>query len=1027
MSIFDFFIRRPVFATVLSLLILTCGAVSYKSLTVREYPNIDQPVVNVTSSYPGASAEIIESQITQVLEASIAGIAGIETIASNSRPEQSQITVRFRLGIDSDSAANDVRDRVGRVRKQLPAETEEPVIAKVEADAQAIINIAFVSDRHTALELSDYASRYIRNQLQNLPGVSEVRINGERRYAMRIWVDRSKLVSHNLTVQDIETALRQQNVEVPSGRIEGPDREFTVLSRTGLSTPEQFRRIVVKDVDGFPVYLGDLAKVELGPQDERRTSSFNNETAMILGIIKQATANPLDVSLALRKVMPQVKRDLPAGMNIEISYDRSVFIEESIKEVYKTIAEAAVLVVIVIFVFLRTFRATIIPLVTIPISLIGAFAIMSMLGFSINALTLLSMVLAIGLVVDDAIVVLENIHRHIEEGLAPVRAAMVGIKELSGAVIAMTLTLAAVYAPVAFSPGRTGKLFAEFALTLAGAVLVSGFVALTLSPMMCSKMLKSHESHGRVYKAIEAVFVALNQGYQKALGAVLLRPVVMMVVALGVTSSGYYIFTNLKSELAPIEDRGVLFTTGLAPEGATIDFTNRYAGQMQTLLKDIPEVEAYFVITGGRSVNELVSFSRLKPWGERTRSQMEIAAELQPKLARISGVRASVNNPGSFGQNPRSRPVEFVIQTGDSYKKLEEYVDKVSAEVRNYPGFVNLDSNLDLNKPQLQVDVDRERVADRDVSVLTVGRTLETLLGGRRVTRFIQNGEQYDVVVQVDADARQTPGDLADIYIRGRNGSMNQLTSLVQVEETVAPKELNRFNQFRAATITANLAPGYALGEALDVMQKAAERALPETARYDYSGVSREFRESGSSLYFIFLLALCFIFLVLAAQFESFVDPLIIMFTVPLSMTGALAALMFTGTSLNIYSQIGLVTLIGLITKHGILIVQFANQLQNGGRSVREAITEAASLRLRPILMTTGAMVGGAIPLALANGAGAMGLRSVGWVIVGGMTFGTLLTLFVVPTAYMLLSRDRSKSVAVDFSVDHAHKPQMAE
>ena len=1024
---FELFIRRPVFSTVLSLLILLCGLVAYGSLTIREYPNIDQPVVNVRTSYPGASAEIIESQVSQVLEASIAGIAGIEIITSSSRSEESQIQVRFRLGVDPDTAASDVRDRVGRVRKQLPAETEEPVIAKVEADAQAIVNIALLSDRHTSLELSDYAARFIRNQLQNLPGVSEVRIFGERRYAMRIWVDRLRLVAHGLTVQDLETALRQQNVEVPSGRIEGPDREFTVLARTGLSTPEQFRRVVVKDADGFPVYLSDIARVELGPADERRTSSFKGETAMILGVVKQATANPLDVSLALRKVLPNIRRDLPAGMNIDVSYDRSVFIEESIKNVYKTIAEAALLVVIVIFIFLRSMRATLIPLVTIPLSLIGSFAIMSALGFSINSLTLLAMVLAIGLVVDDAIVVLENIHRHIEDGLEPVRAAILGIKELSGVVIAMTLTLAAVYAPVAFSPGRTGKLFAEFALTLAGAVLVSGFIALTLSPMMCAKMLKPHQSHGRLFTLIENGLTGLNRGYRRLLERTLSIKSVIMLLALGVTGAGYFLLTSLKSELAPLEDRGVLFTTGLAPEGATLDFTNRYSAQMQNLLKDIPEVEAYFVITGSRAVNELISFSRLKPWDERQRTQMQIAAELQPKLAAIPGVRMSVNNPGSFGQSPRARPIEFVIQTADGYDKLDEYVNAVIAAARQYPGLVNLDSDLDLNKPQLQIDVDRMRIADRDVSVLTVGRTLETLLGGRKVTKFIQNGEQYDVIVQVQQDDRRTPGDLDDIYVRGRNGTMIQLTSIVSTRENVAPKELNRFNQFRSATITANLAPGYALGEALQALEQAATKTLPPSARYEYAGASREFKDSGSSLIFIFLLALLFIFLVLAAQFESFVDPLIIMLTVPLSLAGALLTLNLTGTSLNIYSQIGLVTLIGLITKHGILIVQFANQLQDEGKAMRDAVVEAACLRLRPILMTTGAMVCGAIPLALASGAGAMGLRSVGWVIVGGMTFGTVLTLFVVPTAYCLLARDRSKRVASEPAQPLANAHQAAE
>lgn len=1010
MGVFEFFIRRPVFATVMSLIVMLVGLVSYLQLTVREYPNIDEPIVSVATDYPGANAEIIETQVTQVLEGSIAGIEGIETMTSSSKPEQSRITVRFRLGTDPDVAASDVRDRVSRVRDRLPNEVEEPVIAKVEADAQAIVYIAFTSDRHSPIEISDYADRYVRDRLQNLPGVAEVRIFGERRYAMRVWLDRARLAAYSLMALDVEDAISSQNVEVPSGRIESLDREFTVLSRTGLTTPAQFEGIVVRDVDGFPIRLGDVARVEIGPQDERRVTRFNGDNAVILGIVKQATANPLDVSKAMNEVMPVLARDLPAGMQARIAYDKSIFIDRSIEAVYTTIAEAVALVVLVIFFFLRTIRATVIPLVTIPVSLIGAFAVMSLLGFSINTLTLLAMVLAIGLVVDDAIVVLENIHRHVEAGMRPVRAAIVGIGEISGAVVAMTLTLAAVYAPVAFAPGRTGTLFAEFALTLAGAVLVSGGVALTLSPMMCSRLLRNHESHGRVYLALERGLLALNTGYRRALEATLrLRPLVV-VVALLVAGASYFLLTTLKSELAPVEDRGVLFTAGLAPEGSTVDFTARYAEHFETLLETIPEVQHYFVIVGSRAVNELISFSQLTPWEERERTQMEIVRGVQADLSRIAGVRASANNPGSFGQSARSRPVEFVIQTSESYDQLDRYVETFMAEAEKYPGLINLDTDLRLNNPQIDIEVDRERVADMGAGVVTVGRTLETLLGGRRVTRFNQNGEQYDVIVQVAPDDRRTPDHLNDIYVRGRDGSMIQLSNLVTMLESVAPKELNRFNQFRAATITGNIAPGYALGDALAEMEAIAERVLPPSTRYDYGGESREFREAGSSLVFVFLLALCFIFLVLAAQFESFVDPLIIMLTVPLSMTGALLALNLTGGTLNIYSQIGLVTLIGLISKHGILIVQFANRLQDEGRPVREAVVEAAALRLRPILMTTGAMVSGAVPLAFAAGAGAASRQEIGWVIVGGMSFGTVLTLFVVPTAYTLLARDRSKT-----------------
>jgi len=1010
LDFFEFFIRRPVFSTVLSLIIILIGIVSYSRLTVREYPNIDEPIVSVTTEYLGASAEIIETQVTQVLESSIAGIEGIETMSSSSEPEKSQITVRFRLSVDPDVAASDARDRVARVRSRLPTEIEEPVIAKVEADAQAIIYIAFTSDRHAPMAISDYADRYVRDRLQNIPGVAEVRIFGERRYAMRIWLERARLAAYDLTVADVENALRQQNVEVPSGRIESLDREFTVLSRTGLVTTEQFERIVVKDADGFPVRVGDVATVNLGPEDERRITHFNGNHAVILGIVKQATANPLEVSRAMREAMVELTGDLPEGMKSTIAYDKSIFIDRSIAAVYTTIAEAVALVVVFIFFFLRTVRATIIPLVTIPVSLIGAFALMDLMGFSINTLTLLAMVLAIGLVVDDAIVVLENIHRHIEDGMKPLRAAIVGIREISSAVVAMTLTLAAVYAPVAFAPGRTGKLFAEFALTLAGAVLVSGLVALTLSPMMCSRLLREHETHGRVYGFIEGLIRGLNRGYNRLLVTTLnVRPVVVGVALLA-AGAGYVLFTNLQSELAPIEDRGVLFTAGHAPEGSTVDFTSRYVSDFESMLEAIPEVKHYFVIVGSRAVTELISFSQLTPWEERERTQMDILRETQPKLADVTGVRAFGNNPGSFGQSARNKPIEFVIQTSESYRKLDGYLERIIAEAEQYPGLMNLDTDLRLNKPQIDVEVDRERVADTGAGVLTVGRTLETLLGGRQVTRFNQNGEQYDVIVQVGADDRRTPGDLDDIYVRGHGGSMVQLSNLVQVRETVAPKALNRFNQFRSATITGNIAPGYSLGQGLEVLEAAAQKILPPTARYDFSGESREFKEAGSSLLFVFFLALGFIFLVLAAQFESFVDPLIIMLTVPLTMTGALLALNLTGGTLNIYSEIGLVTLIGLISKHGILIVQFANALQDQGKSVRDAVIEAAGLRLRPILMTTSAMVAGALPLALAAGAGAESRQEIGWVIVGGMTFGTLLTLFVVPTAYTLLAKDHSKT-----------------
>ncbi|MGQ9366218.1 efflux RND transporter permease subunit [Azospirillum sp. ST 5-10] len=1008
MGISEICVRRPVFATVLSLVLLLLGVVSYQRLTVREYPNIDEPVVSIVTNYPGASAEIIETQVTQVLEGSIAGIEGIDTLTSVSRPESSRITVTFRRTVDPDVAASDVRDRASRVRGRLPDEIEEPIISKVEADAQPIIYLPFVSDRLSALEITDYLDRFVVDRFKNLPGVADVQIMGERRYAMRIWVDRARLAAYGLTIQEVEDALRGQNVEIPSGRIESQDREFTVLSRTGLTTPAEFEDVVVRQADGILVRLRDIASVELGAADERRDSRSDGKNAISIGIIKQATANPLDVSNAVREILPHLLQDLPEGMSGRVSYDSSVFIDRSIEAVFHTILEAVVLVVVVVLFFLRTLRATVIPVVTIPVSLVTTFAIMYAVGFSINTLTLLAMVLAIGLVVDDAIVVLENVHRHIEEGKKPTLAAIVGTREIGFAVVAMTMTLAAVYAPVAFAPGRVGRLFLEFALTLAGAVIVSGFVALTLTPMMCSRMLKAHESHGRVYRALERLFEGMAAAYRTVLRASLrVRPLIVLL-AIGVAGASAVLFTSLKSELAPVEDRGLLRVSGTAPEGATIDYTARYARQVERILTGVPEVESYIVIAGFPEVTRMIAIAQLEDWAERDRKQQQIGAAIQPQLGRIAGMSAFPINQASFGQRGNSRPIEFVIQTSGTYADLQGYVDRMMERIRAYPGLVDADSDLKLSKPQIEVAMNRDKVADSGIQVAVVGRTLETLLGGRQVTRFERDGEQYDTIIRLAEQDRSTPRDLSRIYVRGAQGEMVQLSNLVTVEETVAPKELNRFNQLRSATIEANLAPGVSQGEALAFLERTAAEVLPQGTQTDYAGQSREFREAGSSLVFVFVLALGFIYLVLAAQFESFVDPLVIILTVPLSMTGALLALYLTGGTLNVYSQIGLITLVGLITKHGILIVEFANQLQEQGRSKMEAVMESAVLRLRPILMTTGAMVLGAVPLALATGAGAESRQQIGWVIVGGMSLGTVLTLFVVPTMYTLLTANRT-------------------
>src|SRR3954468_3049354 len=933
MRISEICVRRPVFATVMSLILILLGVVSYDRLTVREYPNIDEPFVSVATKYPGASAEVIESQVTQVLEGSIAGIAGINILASTSSSENSRVFVRFRQNVDPDVATSDVRDRVGRIRGRLADEIDEPVIAKSEADAQPMIVMPFTSDRLSSLEITDFIDRFVVDRFKNLPGVADVQILGERRYAMRLWIDRARLASYNLTVQDVETALRGQNIEVPAGRVESNDREFTVLSRTGLTEPEQFGNIVVKMADGFPVRVRDVATVELGAADERQVSRSNGQNSIAIGIIKQATANPLEVSVAVRQLLPRVLKDLPEGMRGEVVNDSSIFIERSIKAVFHTILEAVILVVLVILFFLRTGRASIIPVVTIPVSLITTFALMYAVGFSINTLTLLAMVLAIGLVVDDAIVVLENVYRHIEMGKTPFRAALAGTREIGFAVVAMTLTLAAVYAPVAFASGRTGRLFLEFALTLASAVLVSGFVALTLTPMMCSKLLKPHEKHGRIYNALERCFVGVGNGYDRLLRASLRAKPVVVVLALMVAGSSAVLFLSLKSETAPVEDRGVIQARGTAPEGSTIAYTARYGLQLEEILKSIPEVQSYIVISGAQEVTNTMSFARLKDWDERDRKQQDIVAQLQLELARIPGISAFAVNPPSLGQRGSGKPVEIVIETSGTYKDLEGYVDRMQERIAAKTGLINVERALKLKKPQLDVVVNRDKVADAGIQVDVVSRTLESLLGGRQVTRFERNGEQYDVYVQLGESDRSTPRDLSQIYVRGGDGAMIQLSNLVEVREVVAPKELNRFNQLRAATISATPAPGVSLGEAIAFMEQAADEVLPPEVQIDYAGQSREFRDAGSSLIFVFVLALGFIYLVLAAQFESFLDPLVIMLTVPLSMTGALLALYLAGGTLNVYSQIGLVTLVGLITKHGILIVEFANQLQDQGRA----------------------------------------------------------------------------------------------
>ena len=1012
MILSDLSIRRPVLATVVNLIVVLVGLIAFQRLAVRLIPNVDTPIVTVSTTYPGASAQVIETQVTQPIEDALSGVEGIEYLQSESKEQTSNVTIRFRLNRNADAAAADVRDRVGQARQFLPLDVREPIIQKQQADQQPIIYLAFSSDRHTQAEISDYANNLVKDRVQTIPGVAQAQVYSST-YAMRIWLQPERLAGFGVTTGDVEDALRKQNIEVPAGRVESSAREFTVLSETDLKTPEEFGNIIVWDNNGTTIRLKDVARVELGQQEDRFRSRYNGKAAVPLGIVKQAVANPLDISIALQKMLPEITRSLPPGMKVEIAYDSTVFIKKSIDEVYKTVGEAIGLVIIVIFLFLRSGRATLIPLVTIPVSLVGAFALMYVFGFTINTLTLLAMVLAIGLVVDDAIVMLENIYRHIENGVPPMEAAFKGSKEIGFAIIAMTLTLAAVYVPLAFSTGRTGKLFVEFALTLAGAVIVSGFTALTLSPMMSSLLLRHETGHGGFYEAGERALRWLDRTYRRVLSGALRLKWPALAVGLVVYALAAWLFVGLPRELAPQEDQGFIIAIGLAPQGATVEYTDKYAHQMEQMLLKLPDQQRVFQIVGYPDVTQAIGFTMLTDWSQRKQSAQQIAGSPFPPsgLAAqmffgIPGVMAfTVTPPPLGGDDFLGQPVSFVVQSTGTWDDLSATVAKLQAKMRENPKLINADSDLKLDKPQLKIDVDRDRVAAVGSSVDVVGHTLETLLGGRNVTRFKKGVQQYDVTVQVEDAARRTPGDVSNIFVRGRNEQMVQLSNLVKVHETIAAKQLNHFNKLRAATISAGLAPGYSTGEALDWMEKALHEIAPGSP-YDLSGQSREFRESSSDFALIFGLALAFIYLVLAAQFESWIDPFIILLAVPLAAFGAFLALKLGGHgSWNIYSQIGIVTLVGLIAKHGILIVEFSNQLQEQGKSKFDAVLEAAALRLRPILMTTGAMVFGALPLAFAFGAGAEARNQIGLVVVGGMAIGTFFTLLVVPVVYLLIAR----------------------
>ncbi len=1021
MILSDVSIKRPVFATVLSLLIVVFGLAALLGLPVREYPDIDPPVVSISTDYIGAAAEVVDTQITQVIEGAISGIEGIRSIESSTEQGESRTSIEFSTDRDVDIAANDVRDAVSRIADQLPEEAESPVVSKADSDARPMMWITLRSDVWDAAELSDFADRALADRLSVLDGVADVSIGGERRYAIRVWLDRERLAARDITVAEVEAALEANNVELPAGSVDSSTRNFTVRAEGRLSTVEEFRRLVIRRSGNELLRLGEVADVQMGVESDVSRLRANGQTAIGMGIIRQSKANTVSVSNAVRAELENIRATLPPEVTIAESYDESIFIRASIKEVVTTLAIAVALVILVIFLFLRSWRATLIPAVTIPVAVIGAFIGLGFLGFSINVLTLLAVILAIGLVVDDAIVMLENIQRRIDNGEPALLASYRGAKQVAFAVIATTLTLVAVFVPISFMGGNIGRLFAEFGFTLAAAVVVSSVVALTLAPMLCSKWLRhspeSAEGH-RLWAASERFLEGLSHGYKRLLALALNQPGLLIGVGLVGLVLAAVVFPKLPQELAPTEDRGIIIMPVSAPRGATVEFTDHYVRQAEARL--LPYLESgdanrLLSIVGFRNEEDnAFMIMGLSPWEQRDIKQQQITSELRGKLSEVTGIRAVAINPPGLGQRGFNQPVQFVI-AGPDYDSVQAWSEELVERAKDNPNLLNLETDFELTRPELRVSIDRERASDLDITVQDVGLTLQTMLASRQVTTYLDRGREYDVIVQAaDAD-RATPEDLGQIFLRPRaGGELIPLQALVSVEEIGANPDLRRIDRLPAVVVSASLADGYDLGSALTYLNNLAVDNLPPEARVSYQGLSREFEESSAAVYLTFGLAFVIVFLVLAAQFESWIHPLIIMLSVPLAVTGALLALWWAGISLNIYSQIGIIMLLGLMAKNGILIVEFANQLRDRGYEVREAILEGASLRFRPVLMTTISTVFGAVPLVIATGAGAESRAAIGVVILGGLVFATTLTLFIIPVLYNLLARFAKSANAVE-------------
>ena len=1015
MKLSDTAVLRPVFATVLSLLLIIFGLVAFQSLPLREYPDIDPPIVTIDTTYRGASAAIIDSQITQIIEENIAGIEGIEFIESRSEDGRSRVTVRFSIYRDVSEAANDVRDRVSRILPDLPVEADSPEIEKQDANQDVVVWWNLNSDRLSVPELTDYADRYLVDRFSNIKGVARVRVGGGQPWAMRVWLDAELLAAHNLTVEDVEQALRQENVELPAGSIESVDRQFTVRVQRAFNTAEDFAQLVVaRGADNHLVRLRDVALVERSTEEQRNLFRGNGVPMVGIGLERQSTANTLEISRAAAELVEQINPTLPEGMLLSPSFDSSVFIEGAIGEVYKTLAIALVLVVLAIFLFLGSPRAVLVPAVTLPVSMTATFIALMIFGFTINLLTLLALVLAISLVVDDAIIVLENIRRRIdEEGETPLVAAFRGTRQVGFAVISTTLVLIAVFVPIAFLRGDIGKLFSEFALTMAAAVVFSSFVALTLSPALASKILRANDADNRLVRAVDSALQHSRRFYGSILRLALAQRALTVVLFAVLSVLTLWLMSLLPNEYTPTEDRGVFMIMVNGPEGATYDYMVEYMDEIESRVLDLVgsgEVSR-IMVRAPRSFGAVTTFNTgmlnvvLNDWADR-RPATEIIEELRNRFVDLSGVRITPIMRQGFGAG-RDQPFQLVIGGAGTYDELAEWRDILLARLeQDNPGLINIDTDYKETQPQLEVHIDYDRAAALGVSVSTIGRTLETMLGSRRVTTYLDAGEEYDVILEAAKLDKRTPSSMENIYVRSTtSGALIPLSNLITIEEYAGSTNLNRYNRNRAITIDASMAPGLALGDALDHVEQLARDSLPDTLVIDYKGQSLDLRNAGGSMTFIFLLGALVIFLVLAALFESFVHPLVIMLGVPMAIGGGLLGLWLTGNSLNVYSQIALLMLIGLAAKNGILIVEFANQLRDAGRSFDEAVMEASILRLRPILMTGVTTVAGAIPLVIASGAGAESRMVIGVVVMWGVSISMFVTLVLIPVLYSLLAR----------------------